>query len=140
MIQTWPETLPRPERDTWQRSPQDARRKTQSEAGPPRYRRRFSSAATMVTLSVIVTRNGRAIFDNFFHDTCADGSLLFYMPDPTTEGWPLLAADGTPILTDDDQPVLLGGQWLCAWGDQVPIETIYGQIEFKKTFSVVVMP
>ncbi|WP_323036257.1 hypothetical protein [Pararhodobacter sp.] len=113
MIGTWPDTLPRPDRDSWQMTSQDARRKSQPDAGPPRYRRRFSSAARLVTLSVILTRDGKAIFDTFFHDDCADGSLLFTMPDPTTEGWPLLASDGTPILTDDGQPILLGGQWLC---------------------------
>lgn len=139
MIHDWPSDLPRPERSTWQLTPQDARRKTQSEAGPPRYRRRFSSAAKMVTLSVILSRNGKAIFDRFFHEDCAEGAHLFYMPDPTTEGWPLLAANGSPLLTSDGAPILLGGRWLCAWGDQLPTETVQG-VEFKKTFSVVVMP
>ncbi len=139
MIQIWPADLPRPERPTWQLTPQDARRKTQSEAGPPRYRRRFSSAAKMVTLSVILSRNGKAIFDRFFHEDCSEGARLFYMPDPTTEGWPLLAADGTPLLTSGGAPILMGGRWLCAWGDQMPAETVQG-VEFKKTFSIVVMP
>jgi len=139
MIHDWPSDLPRPERSTWQLTPQDARRKTQSEAGPPRYRRRFSSAAKMVTLSVILSRNGKAIFDRFFHEDCAEGAHLFYMPDPTTEGWPLLAANGSPLLTSGGAPILLGGRWLCAWGDQLPAETVQGA-EFKKTFSVVVMP
>ena len=139
MIHEWPSDIPRPERSTWQLTPQDARRKIQSEAGPPRYRRRFSSAAKMVTLSVILSRNGKAIFDRFFHDDCAEGAHLFYMPDPTTEGWPLLAANGSPLLTSGGAPILLGGRWLCAWGDQLPAETVQG-VEFKKTFSVVVMP
>ena len=139
MIHEWPSDIPRPERSTWQLTPQDARRKTQSEAGPPRYRRRFSSAAKMVTLSVILSRNGKAIFDRFFHDDCAEGAHLFYMPDPTTEGWPLLAANGSPLLTSGGAPILLGGRWLCGWGDQLPAETVQG-VEFKKTFSVVVMP
>ena len=62
------------------------------------------------------------------------------MPDPTTEGWPLLASGGEPLLTQVDQPILLAARWLCAWGDQMPVETIFGALEFKKTFSVVVMP
>jgi hypothetical protein len=140
MIQTWPATLPHPERSTWQVTPQEARRKTQSDAGPPRYRRRFSGVAKMVTMSVILTRSQKAVFDRFFHDDCAEGSLTFYMPDPTTDGWKLLTGDGVPLLTAGGAPILLSARWLCAWGDQLPAETIHGQLEFKKTFSLVVLP
>lgn len=139
MILTWPTVLPRPERTTWQLTPQDARRKTQSEAGPVRYRRRFSSVSRLVTLSLILSRDQKAVFDRFFHEDCAEGARLFYMPDPTTDGWPLLMADGTPLLASNDQPILLGARWLCSWGDQLPTETIQG-LEFKMSFSIVVLP
>lgn len=140
MILNWPAELPRPERPSWQLTSQDARRKTQSDAGPARYRRRFSAAAKLVTLSVILTRDQRAVFDRFFHDDCAQGARLFYMPDPTTEGWALLSSDGTPLLSGSGAPLLLAGRWLCAWGDQIPVETLHGQVEFKKTFSLMVLP
>jgi hypothetical protein len=61
------------------------------------------------------------------------------MPDPTTDGWPLLDATGQPLLDGQGRPLLRAGTWLCLWGDQLPVETILG-IEFRKTFSVVVMP
>jgi hypothetical protein len=139
MIQIWPAELPRPERSTWQMVPQEARRKSRSDAGPTTYRRRFSAVARMVTLSVLLSRNEKAVFDRFFHETCAEGSSLFYMPDPTTEGWALLSSDGSPILTDAGLPLLLAGRWLCSWGDSLPTEAVVG-IEFRKSFSVVVMP
>jgi hypothetical protein len=139
MILTWPSSLPRPERNTWQLTAQDARRKRQSEAGPPSFRRRFSSAARMVSLSMMLDRNQRAIFDLFFHNACAEGTHLFWMPDPSTEGWPLLTSDGLPLLTGAGVPILLGGQWLCSWGAEMPVETVIGR-EFRKSFSVVVMP
>ncbi|MFK4060313.1 hypothetical protein [Brucella anthropi] len=139
MILTWPSQLPRPERSSWQMTPQDARRKRQGDAGPPGFRRRFSSAARMVSLSVVLDRNGKAVFDNFFHDACAEGAHLFYMPDPTTEEWPLFATDPLPLLTTDGVPLLLAGLWLCSWGEQMPVETVQG-VEFRKTFSLVVMP
>ncbi|MCX2697076.1 hypothetical protein [Ochrobactrum chromiisoli] len=139
MILEWPQALPRPERESWQLTSQDARRKRQSDAGPPAYRRRFSSASKLVSLSLILTRNERAIFDNFFHHECAEGARLFWMPDPTTEGWSLLTSDGAPLLTADGAPMLLSGSWLCSWGDQIPTETILG-IEFRKSFNVVVLP
>lgn len=135
----WPSTLPRPERSTWQLQPQDARRKRANDAGPPGYRRKFSSVAQMVSLSVLLSRAGKDLFDTFFHVDCAEGSHPFTMPDPTTDGWPLLGANGDPLLDGQGQPLLRSGTWLCLWGDQVPVETIVG-IEFRKTFSVVVMP
>ncbi len=139
IILDWPTDLPHPERSSWQMQPQDARRKRQASVGPPSYRRRFSRVPKLVTLSVVLSRNEKAIFDNFYHDECAEGSLLFHMPDPTTDGWPLLTSDGQPMLMSDGTPLLLSAIWLCAWGDQTPAETIQG-IEFRKTFSVVVMP
>ena len=139
MILDWPTTLPRPERESWQLTSQDARRKRQSDAGPPAYRRRFSSAAKMVSLSLILSRNERAIFDSFFHRECAEGSRLFWMPDPTTEGWAMLNTDGTPLFVSEGVPLLLSATWLCSWGDQIPTETIQG-IEFRKSFNLVVLP
>lgn len=139
MILQWPAELPRPERDTWQLQAQDARRKTQSDAGPSRYRRRFSSVARNVSLSLVLSRNGKAIFDRFFHDDCREGAALFYMPDPTTDGWPLLTSSGVPLLTADGTPILMSARWLCTWGSETPVETLQG-VEFRKTFSVMVLP
>ena len=139
MMLTWPDTLPHPERDSWQVQPQDARRKRQSDAGPPAYRRRFSSVAKTVQLSVLLSRDEKAVFDRFFHDDCKEGALLFQMPDPTTDGWPMLSTEGDDLLIDTDTPLLLSALWLCAWGDAVPTETLVG-LEFRKSFSVVVMP
>lgn len=139
MIGIWPEELPRPERSSWQMQPQDARRKRQSEAGPPGYRRRFSSVARIVSMSLVLTRSEKAVFDRFFHEECQEGSLNFWMPDPTTDGWSLLTGDDVPILTGDGQPITLTARWLCAWGDQVPTETVIG-IEFRKAFQIVVLP
>lgn len=139
MIATWPETLPPPERDTWQGQSQDARRKRQSETGPPAYRRRFSSVARMVSLSVVLTRDEKAVFERFFHVDCAEGTRLFRMPDPTTDGWAMLGSDGSELLTGAGEPLELGAMWLCAWGDTVPTETLVG-LEFRQSFSVVVLP
>ncbi|MBU2867143.1 hypothetical protein [Pacificibacter marinus] len=140
MILSWPDTLPKPERNTWQLSPQDARHKRQPDQGPVSYRRKFSSVAKIVSLSVDLDRNQKAIFDNFYHDDCAEGTRLFWMPDPTTDGWPLLTSDGRPLLTSDGAPLLMSAKWLCSFGDQVPVETISGQVKFRKNFNVQVMP
>lgn len=135
----WPSEMPRPERSSYQMQLQEARRKRGFENGPPGYRRRFSAVAQMVTMSVILSANQRAIFDNFYVDDCSQGASLFWMPDPTRDGWPLLASDGTPLLGPGGVPLLTSGQWLCAWGEPPPIETLQG-IEFRKQFQIVVMP
>ncbi len=135
----WPSSLPRPERQTWQAQLQDARQKRQSEAGPPAYRRRFSSVARLVQLSVLLDRTQKTVFDRFYEDTCAFGSTLFYMPDPTTDGWPLTTEAGEPLLTGAGDPLLAAAHWRGMWGDSVPVESLVG-LEFRKTFSIVVMP
>jgi len=139
MIASWPSELPRPDRQGWQVQPQDARRKRQSEAGPPSYRRRFSAIARMVSMQLLLTRQQRAVFDRFFHETCEEGSLHFHMADPTTDGWPILTASGAPLLDGAGRPILMARRWLCAWGDQVPSEGIEG-VMFRKTCSIVVLP
>lgn len=136
----WPAELPRPERDSWQNQLQDSRQKRVSEAGPPGWARRFSSAARLVTLSLILSRNQKAIFDRFYEQDCAGGVRLFWMPDPTTDGWEMLSATGETLLDGAGNRLLLSARWLCRFGDQVPVESIAGQVEFRKRFNVVVLP
>lgn len=141
MIAEWPISLPRPNRDGFQLKPQEARRKRQSDAGPPGYRRRFSAVAKSVNMTLMLTHNQRATFDRFFHETCQDGAMRFWMPDPTNDGWPLTTETGAPLWTNDEtrEPLTIGARWLCAWGDDLPTETVQG-IEFQKTFSLWVLP
>jgi len=140
MIPEWPTDLRKFEREGWQVQAVEARRKRQGDAGPPGYRRRFSAVPRLVGLSIVLTRNEKAIFDRFYHVDCAEGARNFRMPDPSTNGWPLLAADGSPLLTAVGQPILLAATWLCAWGDALPIETMDGDVDFRKEFQVVVLP
>lgn len=135
----WPETLPRPERASWQATRQDGRLKRRADTGPTTYRRRFSSASRSVSLSVMLDRDQKAIFENFYIEEIAEGATLFWMPDPTTDGWPLLTDEGLPMLTDAGVPILLGETWLVTMGDNLPAETVIG-IEFRISFSVEVMP
>lgn len=136
----WPSSLTQIERSGWQSQFQDGRRGRQTDAGPPSWRRRFSSVGPMVSLSLVTTRQGKAVFEKFYTLTCQHGSRLFWMPDPTTEGWRLLTNTSRPILTSDGKPLLMGAQWLCAWGQEPPIETIEGDVDFRFAFQVVVMP
>lgn len=138
-ILVWPEELPKPERRTWQNQRQDPRQKRKNENGPTGYSRRFSSVEKNVSLTITLTRQQKAIFDNFYEHETQHGSLLFKMPDPTTDGWALYASSGQPLLVEDGVPLLLSAEWLCLFGDATPSETIQG-IEFVIRFSVKVMP
>ncbi|WP_320200492.1 hypothetical protein RMR16_008650 [Agrobacterium sp. rho-13.3] len=135
----WPVELPKPERGTWQSTPQDARLKRRSDAGPTSYRRRFSSASRTVSLSIVVNRNGKERFDRFFQRDTKGGSLLFWMPDPTTQGWALGTSDGAALLTGDGARILMARRWLVTFGGNLPVETVQG-VEFRFSFSVEVMP
>ncbi|NUB45039.1 hypothetical protein GEU84_011625 [Fertoebacter nigrum] len=136
----WPGELTKFERSGWQMQLQDARQRRQSDAGPPGYRRRFSAAARMVAASLIVDQNERAIFDRFYAVTVAQGARMFWMPDPTTDGQPLLMPDGTPLLTGAGEPLLIARRWLVLFGDPPPAETIHQQVQYRKSFSLVVLP
>lgn len=142
MIATWPSSLPPPQRDSWQLQPQDARRKRQSEAGPPAYRRRFSSVAQSVSMAVKLTHDQRAVFDSFYYETCQHGSIRFWMPDWGNDGWPLTTKSGEPldVNAETGETLTISARWLCAWGDQLPSESMVDQVRFLKSFQIWVLP
>ena len=142
-IHQWPADLPKPDRTGYGSQDQDARKQRQSEKGPPSWSLGFSSVATLVAMSVLLTRDEKAIFDNIHRYDLKRGTQLFWMPDPTTDGWGLLRSDGAPLLIsgglDDGKPILLAATWLCRFGDGTPAESVRGNF-FQKTFNIVVMP
>lgn len=135
----WPSYLPKPNREGFGRAPQDGRRRRRAEAGPPGYAKRFSATARLVNLTISTDRQGKAVFEKFFDEDTEEGSLPFWMPDPTTDGWPLLTSDGVPLLIAGGVPLLLSAQWLCLFGDQLWSEQVIG-VRFQISFQVAVMP
>ena len=137
-VPVWPTELPRPTRQGYQTQKQDGRLR-RSAGGPPGYRRRFSSTARMVNLSVELTRLQKAVFDDFLEDRTAGGSLPFYMPDPVTEGWALLTSAGVPIVSSSGAPVTLVSRLLCLFDETMPVEVFVAE-RFQISFAVAVMP
>lgn len=135
----WPADLPRPRRAGYQAQTIDPRLKRKAETGPPSYRRRWSATVRTVTLTLKVSRAQKAVFDRFIDEVIEQGSTPFYMPDPTTDGWPVLADGGAPLLTGTGAPLLMAARWLCLLGDDMPRETIQGT-RFLITLTVLVMP
>ncbi len=135
----WPTSLPKPNRQGYQAQSQDPRLRKNNDTGPTGYRRRWSSVSKTVGLIIDVTRSEKAVFDNFHAQTTAFGTKPFWMPDPVTDGWPMLGADGIPILAADGSPLLLSARWLCLFGQSTPSEAVKG-VRFIISFSVEVMP
>jgi len=135
----WPPELPRPNRAGYQRQTDDPRLARSADAGPPSYRRRWSSVSRSVALVIDLGRSQKAVFDAFHDEVTVMGSMPFLMPDPTTDGWPVLTSDGVPILAGDGAPLLLAAQWLCLFGSTTPVETMLN-VRFRISFSVTVLP
>ncbi|WP_253913351.1 hypothetical protein [Pseudoruegeria sp. HB172150] len=118
---------------------QDGRQGRSAETGPPGFRKRYSSVARFVQMTIDISRSEKAYFDVFFEETIKKGTLPFTIPDPTTDGWPIGTADGTPIVTADGTPIVLSTTWLCLFAD-MPAETIPGGNRFRYAFTLAVMP
>lgn len=136
----YPPALPRPNRGGYQAQIEDPRIKKSAERGPPGWRRRWSSVARSVSLTTDLSRAQKAVFDGFYEEATGYGSLPFDMPDPVTDGWPMLTAEGAPMLAGDGAPILLAARWVCLFGATPPAETLVGPVTFRKSFSVWVMP
>ncbi|MGD9862849.1 MAG: hypothetical protein AB7S99_06525 [Pseudodonghicola sp.] len=138
-VAVWPDTLPRPLRDGYSEQRLDARLGKGGEAGPPGWRRRWSSVARTVAMVLDVPRAVLGDFESFYEHDLSEGSLPFWMPAPTLDGWPLLTPGGAPVLLPDGSPVLVSARWLCLMGEGTPTIAPKG-VRFRVSFSVTVMP
>lgn len=139
MIPVWPTDLPKPTRD-YQAQVIDPRRKRSTDAGVSGYGRKFSLAGKKVSLSLILSRSQKQVFDRFYEQDLDFGTRTFWMPDPVSDGWPLVTAEGEALLAPDGQQLLMSAQWLCLMGDEPPVEGPLKGLLFPVSFSVVVMP
>lgn len=75
----WPTTLALPLLDGYGIKPQSSVLRTQMEAGPARYRQRFTAVPYDVSVSVSLTKEQMAIFKSFYEDTIHFGADWFLM-------------------------------------------------------------
>jgi hypothetical protein len=73
----WPDTLPKPLLNGYGMEPQDAVIKTNMEAGPKRYRKRFTAVPYDLELSFVMTAAQMAIFKDFWHNQINLGADWF---------------------------------------------------------------
>jgi hypothetical protein len=138
-IPVFPAELPPPVMDGYQNARADGRVRRARDAGPRNGRRRFSSVADTVGMSLQLTQNERAIFDQFFDNDARQGALPFMMPDWSKHGWPLATDEGA-VLTDDAGNVLaMAAYWLVQFGERLPATTGRGHGLWIVTFEIDVL-
>lgn len=139
-LPSYPSELPPPRQQDYQLASGDGRTVSREDAGPPNVRRRFSAVANMVAFSTLLDRSELARFDRFYTEDTKQGTLPFLIPDPGTDGWPLLDDEGTPLLTDDGTAILAAATWVCLFGAQLPVRRAAGGLFWEVSFQLSVLP
>ncbi len=139
-IPFWPDQLPRPMRQGWQKTLPDGRQSTKNDAGPPRVRRQYSSAVSPVAMTIDVSLDDRECFNRFWEIDTIGGSLPFWIIDPTLDGVPLMDELGDVLQDDAGNAILMEEWWLVLFDTQSPpAETVIG-VRFRINFGLMVMP
>lgn len=136
----WPSALPQKViADSYSEKFRDGRMFSQMSSGPPKVRRRFSSAVKPVSASIIVTYGQAAILERFWEDDTKGGSLPFYIRDQRNDGLPILEGNNLPILEGNGLPILISSRWLVLFGEG-GVELRSWGLQFQATFQLLVMP
>lgn len=81
----WPASLPQKQFTGLTDQRQDARVRTEMDAGLPKMRRRFTAALRTVTTRLVLTGTQRQTFDTFYITTLSEGVDPFDWEDPVTD-------------------------------------------------------
>ncbi|MDH3997701.1 MAG: hypothetical protein OET90_02575 [Desulfuromonadales bacterium] len=104
----WPVTLPqKPLRRGFSESAPKQLLRTQMDVGPAKIRRRFTAAVRPFAIILKLTSAQVQIFDDFYNEDCAAGSLPFSWTHPRT------GAAATFRFAGDEPPSYVpgGGDW-----------------------------
>lgn len=141
MIAIWPSDLPqRFQREGYSRGFADGRLSTPMEAGPPKTRRRFSSAVKPLTVTMDEREDAFARLERFYEEELRGGVLPFLLPDQARDGLPLMADVGVPLLDDAGRPLLVSAWWLVMFGGNLPTPQDRGGGWYRSTFSLSILP
>jgi hypothetical protein len=82
---TWPGSLPQNQFLNLTEQRQEARIRTQMDAGPAKMRRRFTAAVRTFTIPIVLNGTQRQAFDSFWINDTQEGTLSFAWSDPVTD-------------------------------------------------------
>lgn len=141
MIPYWPSDLPqRFQREGYSRGFADGRLSTAMEAGPPKTRRRFSSAVKPVQVTLDEREDAFARLERFFEEEVAGGTLPFLIPDQTRDALPLMADGGLQLLDEQGRLLINTSWWLVLFGGSLPTPQDRGGGWYRSTFGLSVLP
>lgn len=81
----WPVTLPQSSLLGLTDQRQDARLRSETDAGPVKLRKRYSAAVRRISASMILSGTQRQAFDSFYVNDLEEGVLSFDWEDPVTK-------------------------------------------------------
>lgn len=140
MIPVWPDDLPRFVLvDGFQSSPRGTRLKTAMDIGPGKQRRRGPKIASQSSI-IDVDSDQRARFERFWDEDVAGGSLPFLIRDHLSDGRDLSNDSGAPLLSSDGLLLIIESWNLVQFGQNDPVYTAIGPLEFRVQFEVVLLP
>ena len=141
MIPVWPTDLPQKLlSDGYSYGFADGRLKTAMDAGPPKMRRRFSSAVRPVAGQFYGSEDDMARLERFWAEDTAGGALPFLIPDQNRDALALLTSDGLQLQDDQGRPLINTAWWLVLFGDTPPQKQVVSGLIHKATFTLSVMP
>lgn len=153
----WPAELPQhPLQEGFLKTFGDGRLRTSMENGPPKVRRRFSSAVRPISATFRMSLDQHARLERFWYEDTIGGSLPFLIPDPVYDGSILIASDGSPITCPDGNSMLVDGNvvpetlggvitltawWLVLFGEQPPSAPTRNRgLSWQVSITLSVMP
>lgn len=137
----WPSDLPqRMLQEGYSEGSRDGRLFQAMEKGPPKVRRRTRLAIKPVQMTTIVDFDGKARLERFFEEETGGGSLPFFFPDQSADGFGISDDLGGALLTVDDEPLIIESWWLVMFAEEPPTYPPEGGLYFKPTFSLVILP
>lgn len=140
-IAVWPADLPQKLiTDGYSYSFADGRLKTAMDAGPPKMRRRFSSAVRPAAGQFYGSADDMARLERFWMEETGGGALPFVLPDQNSDGLGLQADDGTQLLDDHGQPLINTASWLALFGETPPQRQVVSGLIWKAAFTLTILP
>lgn len=100
MAVAWPGSLPQTPLFGWTKQLAETRLRTQTDTGPAKVRRQFTSGVeNLSNVSILVTEAQRTTFQTFFDDTTSGGSLPFEWQMPDTGATRDFRFKETPVIS-----------------------------------------
>lgn len=142
MVLVWPSSLPQTfMRQNHSQQIGDGRLRSQTDVGPGKLRRRFSSAIRPIAGDMVFSTTQKLRVELFWDADTDGGVLPFLFPATGLHNFPLLGDDGLPLLDYDGSPILHSHWWLVRFSDAVdPPRFAPLGVEWQAPIALQVLP